>query len=109
MKLLPLTIACPGCNSQEVAYTCSPSCCFNHVCANCYTTFEPFTRALGKELSLGDLPETEVDFSRPVVSCERCHQLVVYSIAEDKALENKLVCVSCHMLLELGFSNVNSR
>jgi hypothetical protein len=109
MKLLPLTISCPTCNSQEVAYTCNPSCCFNHVCGNCYTTFEPFTQALGKELFLGNLPETEVDFSGPVVSCERCHHLVVYSIAEDEALENKLVCASCHMLLELGFSKINSR
>ena len=50
MILRPLTIACPSCGSTDVTYTCEPKCCFNHICAACYTTFELATEALGRRL-----------------------------------------------------------
>ena len=45
MKTRKLEIACPQCGSKEVFYSCTPGCCFNHVCSDCGTTFEPATTA----------------------------------------------------------------
>ena len=46
-----LSIACPQCGSGDVFYSCTPNCCFNHVCAECGTTFEPETAATGRFVS----------------------------------------------------------
>ena len=57
MTLKPLAFACPQCGSYEVVYSCKPDCCFNHVCSQCYTTFEPVTTKTGELTSdIGPFP-----------------------------------------------------
>src|SRR5262249_27977879 len=51
VKTRKLELACPTCGSGEVFYSCTPNCCFNHVCADCGTTFEPMTTAAGGTVS----------------------------------------------------------
>ena len=48
MKTSKLAIACPQCGSKDVFYSCTPNCCFNHVCSDCGTTFEPATTSKGR-------------------------------------------------------------
>src|ERR1700691_4062965 len=47
VKTRKLEFPCPVCGSGEVFYTCTPNCCYNHVCGACGATFEPETRRKG--------------------------------------------------------------
>ena len=48
MTLIPISVVCPQCGSGEVFYSCNPTCCYNHVCNHCYTTFELETTRVGE-------------------------------------------------------------
>ncbi len=48
MTLASLHVACPKCGSSDVVYSCKPECCFNHVCGQCFTTFELGTSRVGE-------------------------------------------------------------
>ena len=50
VKTRKLELNCPVCGSGSVFYSCTPNCCFNHVCGDCGTTFEPVTKAMGGRL-----------------------------------------------------------
>jgi hypothetical protein len=101
MVFLPLKIACPGCGSNNLVYSCDPACCFNHVCGDCLNNFELLTRDLGETIAFADTEPEEKDTCAPTVACARCKSLSVYATAESSM---KLFCASCHALLELEFS-----
>ena len=105
MELLPLTFSCPNCGSPDVAYSCEPECCFNHVCGDCLSSFEPFTSDLGGELAVGRAGSPEKDSCAPTVACARCGGLEVLALAGEGS-ENRVVCGDCRALLVLGFSTV---
>ena len=86
---------------MEVFYTCTPDCCFNHVCGNCGSTFEPVTKAAGGTLTGFAPPNPLPDPSDPTVACARCDAIAVY-MREDKSL----VCANCGTLLALEFTEV---
>ena len=46
--IAPLRLHCPECGSNDIVYTCEPSCCFNHVCTACRAVFYPSTAATGR-------------------------------------------------------------
>jgi DNA-directed RNA polymerase subunit RPC12/RpoP len=96
-----LEIACPVCASAEVFYTCTPNCCFNHVCANCGSTFEPVTTAIGGTITGFAPPNPLPEASDPTVACARCDATTVY-MKEDKSL----VCGNCGSLLVMEFTEV---
>lgn len=101
MKTRKLELACPVCGSGGVFYTCTPNCCFNHVCGECGATFEPATRAAGG-VRKGILPPDPLpDAADPTVACARCESTAVY-LAEDGAL----VCAACGALLALEITEV---
>jgi len=104
MELLPLTVACPGCGSEDVVYSCDPDCCFNHVCSSCLHNFELFTEDLGEKIPLAGGHPPEKDSCMPTVACALCQSLNVYQLAVAEGEARKLVCVSCLSLLRLGFS-----
>ena len=105
----PLVVQCPSCGSSDVTYTCEPECCFNHLCAACYTTFELFTEALGQVLTGTEQPPKERDSMAPTVACVRCDSLEVYMIEPAGGSPGTLVCAQCYSLLRLGFAAVESR
>lgn len=101
MKTSKLQIGCPLCGSGEVFYTCTPNCCFNHVCAGCGATFQPVTRAIGKSATGVEPPEPPPDATDPTTACARCDSTAVY-VTEEKVL----VCAKCGALLELEITEV---
>jgi hypothetical protein len=103
-----LQVQCPSCGSSDITYTCEPRCCFNHICAVCYTTFELFTASLDRALTGLAKPLLERDCLAPTVACARCDSLEVYMLGPTGNSPSELVCVECHALLQLGFAAVES-
>lgn len=101
MNTRKLEIACPSCGSREVFYSCTPNCCFNHVCASCRTTFEPVTRATGGTLSGVLPPDPLPDPADPTAACARCDSTAVYMAGDDS-----FVCAKCGALLALELTEV---
>jgi hypothetical protein len=94
-------MACPTCGSAAVFYSCTPDCCFNHVCGDCGTAFEPVTTAKGGTRRGVAPPDPLPDATSPTVACIRCDSTSVYQ-AEDGVL----VCTSCGTLLELQYTAI---
>jgi hypothetical protein len=101
VKTRKLDIACPVCGSHDVFYSCTPNCCFNHVCGACSTTFEPVTTAKGGTLSGIVLPDPLPEAADPTVACAKCDSTAVYMTADDS-----LVCAKCGALLTLELTEV---
>ncbi|MCW5978235.1 MAG: hypothetical protein KIT09_09170 [Bryobacteraceae bacterium] len=97
-----LAIACPVCGSRDVFYSCTPNCCFNHVCGNCRTTFEPVTAATGGSLPGVAPPDPPPEASDPTAACAKCQSIAVYMTAE-----GSLVCGDCGALLALELTEVS--
>jgi len=108
MVLLPLRVQCPSCGSSAITYTCEPKCCFNHICAECYTTFELFTEALERNLTGTEKPPGERDCLAPTVACAKCESIEVYAIEQAEGSQQVLTCTDCGVLLQLGFAAVES-
>ncbi len=103
MKTRKLVIACPACGSFEVFYSCTPNCCFNHVCGNCGATFEPATRSTGGVLK-GTLPPDPLpEPGDPTAPCGKCESTAVYMTEE-----GGLVCGTCGALLELELTEIHA-
>ncbi|HWB97557.1 MAG TPA: hypothetical protein VG672_12670 [Bryobacteraceae bacterium] len=101
MKTRKLAMKCPVCGSGEVFYSCTPNCCFNHVCSDCGATFEPVTHTLGALEKGAAPPDPLPDASDPTVACARCDSTTVYVLEE-----GRLVCTKCGSLLELAYTEV---
>jgi hypothetical protein len=84
-----------------VFYSCTPNCCFNHVCSDCSTTFEPATVAVGETVSGVEPPQPLPDASDPTVACVRCDSTAVYVLPD-----GRLVCAKCGTVLRLEITEV---
>jgi len=96
-----LALACPICGSREVFYSCTPNCCFNHVCSECGATFEPVTSAAGGRLSGVVPPDPLPDAADPTAACAVCDSIAVYLTSEGQA-----VCSRCGSLLTIELTEV---
>jgi hypothetical protein len=101
VKSTKLALSCPVCGSRDVFYSCTPNCCFNHVCADCGATFEPATRLAGGVQPGVEPPEPPPDVSDPTVCCARCESIAVYTLAD-----GRLACSNCGSLLELEMTEI---
>ena len=101
MQTRKLTIACPTCGSPDVFYSCTPGCCFNHVCAACGTTFEPVTEIAGGTLSGVVPPDPLPEAADPTAACAKCDSIAVYMTAN-----GSLVCGQCGALLRLELTEI---
>lgn len=101
-QLILIQAKCPACGSADVFYTCHTTCCFNHVCNNCRTTFELSTRVISDGGSIGLGPCERIDTTLPTAPCAACEKTDVYQIegSED------LICTACHSLLALEYDKV---
>jgi len=104
MKLTPLSAQCPHCASGDIVYSCKPECCFNHVCNNCYTTFELETTRVG-EITESLKILSEPDPSAPTAPCARCGEPRVFAI-DDAAPGARCVCAACKALLTLHYTEI---
>jgi DNA-directed RNA polymerase subunit RPC12/RpoP len=96
-----ISLACPTCGSSNVFYSCTPNCCFNHVCSDCGTTFEPVTVASGGRLGSIVPPDPLPDATDPTVACAACDSTDVYAIAVGQA-----VCAKCGTLLRIEMTEI---
>jgi DNA-directed RNA polymerase subunit RPC12/RpoP len=101
MQTRKLAIACPVCGSGEVFYSCTPNCCFNHVCAECGATFEPATVRAGGTASGIVVPDPLPEAADPTVACAKCDSTAVYMVDDEG-----LVCAQCGTLLKLEITEV---
>ena len=101
MNTRKLAIACPTCASGEVFYSCTPNCCYNHVCAECGTTFEPVTTAMGGTLSGIVPPDPLPEAADPTAACARCDSIAVYQTDD-----GSIVCGKCGSLLLLELTEI---
>jgi hypothetical protein len=101
VKTRKLLIPCPTCRSEETYYTCTPGCCFNHVCGNCGTTFEPVTKPAGGKLKDVLPPDPLPESGDPTAECARCQSISVFMTEEGSP-----VCGKCGTLLELELTEI---
>jgi DNA-directed RNA polymerase subunit RPC12/RpoP len=96
-----LAIACPQCGSADVFYSCTPNCCYNHVCADCGTTFEPVTRLAGGAVTGVIPPDPLPDATDPTTECARCTSNAVYATHD-----GAVVCGHCGAILTLEITQI---
>lgn len=107
MTLAPLAFKCPQCGSADVIYSCSPSCCFNHVCSQCYSTFEPETERVGEYAGdAGPLPE--LDPAGPTAPCARCGEHQLFTVSDPSVPPGQVFCAACHALLTVRLTPLGS-
>ena len=92
-------VRCPQCNSADIVYSCEPKCCFNHVCAECRSTFELNTQKTGQT------DEIWVDSGEPssgeaTTGCASCDSLKV-AVLRTNAEGTFLVCGDCQAVSKL--------
>ena len=97
-----LELACPKCGSGGVFYSCTPNCCFNHVCGECGTTFEPVTAATGEKLEGILRPNPAPDATDPTAACAVCDSTDVYLTTGSRA-----VCAKCGALLTVELTEIH--
>ena len=96
-----LELACPQCGSVDVFYSCTPNCCYNHVCAECRTTFEPVTSLEGGRLADMVPPDPPPDATDPTAECAKCGSNAVYTTAD-----GAVACGDCGSLLKLEYTEI---
>ncbi len=105
MRTRKLELACPVCGSRDVFYTCTPGCCFNHVCDGCGATFEPATlrkTRAGKTAPGGIVPPDPLpDATDPTAECAACTATAVYMTEEGGA-----ICGKCGTALEIEYTEI---
>ena len=102
MKTRRLQLACPACGSEEVYYSCTPNCCFNHVCGACGATFEPVSAVNGKAAGPIARPDPPAEAADPTVACGKCDSTEVYSLEAG----NGAVCGACGSTLEIEYTEI---
>jgi hypothetical protein len=99
-------VRCPECGSPDVVYSCEPKCCFNHVCAQCKSTFQLTTAKTGRTDSSG-AEVANPESGDPTTSCCSCHSLRVGALSREPGGE-LLVCGDCRAVLALQYEDVVS-
>ncbi|HYY68214.1 MAG TPA: hypothetical protein VE734_00645 [Terriglobales bacterium] len=99
--MLKDVITCPKCGGKAIVYSCEPKCCFNHVCADCRSTFELNTSKTGQFDHQTPMAAEEPGSSDPTTSCASCGSLhmAVLSFTPEETL---LVCVDCRAISRLA-------
>lgn len=108
MRLEPLRVTCPKCKSDNIAYSCEPDCCFNHVCGDCLANFQLVTHELGERLDLsqvaaaGSVKEEPDDSCAPTAACAMCQSLKVKLLLDGEEGPERALCTKCGSLLALA-------
>ena len=100
MPTLKEIVRCPQCGGREVIYSCEPKCCFNHVCADCRSTFELNTQKTGRFEHETAIQCDEPQSGEPTTACAACESLRV-AVLSNGAGETLLVCANCRAVSRL--------
>jgi transcription elongation factor Elf1 len=84
-------IRCPQCGGADIVYSCEPKCCFNHVCADCRSTFEINTVKTGQIVTAAATDVEEPQSGEPTTCCAACESLRVAVLSS----ENNLTLIWC--------------
>jgi len=100
LQTLREIIRCPQCGSSDVIYSCEPKCCYNHVCADCRSTFELNTQKTGRFDHETAISVGEPQSGEPTTGCASCESLkvAVLSSSQDETL---LLCAKCRAVSKL--------
>ncbi|MBV9088123.1 MAG: hypothetical protein JOY79_11605 [Acidobacteriaceae bacterium] len=98
-------IRCPKCGGSDIVYSCEPKCCFNHVCADCRSTFEINTQKTGRFDQAAGADAQEPDSGDPTTGCANCESLCI-AVVSSGPDETLLVCGKCHAVLRMGIENL---
>ena len=90
-------IRCPLCNGTDIVYSCEPKCCFNHVCADCRSTFEINTEKTGQYDQTTALDFREPESGDPTTGCATCESLRV-AVLRIEGDETLLLCGKCRAI-----------
>ena len=99
-------VCCPTCGGSEIIYSCEPKCCFNHVCADCRTSFQVITRKTGRFDRESTIAPVEPPSGDPTTGCAACDSLLLALVSEGPPAI--LVCGKCRAVLELAIEDVQS-
>ena len=94
MQMLKDIVRCPKCGGKEIVYSCEPKCCFNHVCADCRSTFEINTVKTGQSLAAATVTVEEPQSGEPTTCCASCDSLRV-AVLKSEGDETLLCCGAC--------------
>ena len=86
-------VRCPKCGGAEIIYSCEPKCCYNHVCADCRSTFEINTVKTGQSVNTTAEVE-EPQSGEPTTGCASCESLRV-AVLKSENDETLLLCGKC--------------
>jgi hypothetical protein len=92
-------VRCPQCHGVGIVYSCEPKCCFNHVCADCRSTFELNTEKTGQTDAIV-VENGEPESGDPTTGCASCGSLRM-AVLRSSDKETILVCGACHALSKL--------
>jgi hypothetical protein len=93
-------IRCPQCHGAEIVYSCEPKCCFNHVCADCRSTFEINTVKTGQYDPTTTMEIGEPESGDPTTGCAACDSLRV-GVLRTEGDETLLLCGKCRAVLKM--------
>ena len=100
MQSLKEIVRCPQCGGNDVIYSCEPKCCFNHVCADCRSTFELNTQKTGRFDHETAISEDEPQSGEPTTACASCESLKVAVLSSSNG-ETLLLCAKCRAVSKL--------
>ena len=91
-------VRCPQCQSANIVYTCEPKCCFNHICADCRSTFQLNTERAGRFDRETLLNVSAPESSEPTAECANCGSL---KVAVLDSPTDELLCADCRAVSKL--------
>jgi hypothetical protein len=94
-------VRCPKCGGREIVYSCEPKCCFNHVCADCRSTFQLNTHKTGGFDRESALEFAEPPSGEPTTGCAACESLKL-AVLSSSGEETLLLCGNCRAVLRLA-------
>lgn len=86
-------IKCPHCGGNNIVYSCEPKCCFNHVCADCRSTFEINTQKTGESDHTPGSEFAEPESGDPTTACASCESLKIAVVQSGDGI--RIVCGRC--------------
>ncbi len=100
MQTLKEIVRCPQCGGSDIIYSCEPKCCFNHVCADCRSTFELNTQKTGRFDHETQISPQEPQSGDPTTNCASCESLKVAVLSSSNG-EILLLCANCRAVSKL--------